>query len=261
MASENNYGDFNSGARNNQLPADPGRTRSPGTTNFAEANSDFDRTPNGPPLACVDVRSVYDVRPINAFDFNIFTSTTPSASVADLNFVVPEGFVCVLRNFDLWLNPNNALEKIDSVWTLTLQNTAFPYNQGIPFGGVINRETVFLVADEFNNVGVRLTGAAITSLVTAYARFYGNFLPKTGLQTAMEIGNRNQNCIPASAGDNVRHVPTATPSAGLPSAGPVKPFPVELLSPAAGPIDPRRQLTPPTPPKSYGAARSARLRR
>ena len=248
------FGDFKSQQRKDQLPADPGTTRFPGSRTLADAGREFDATPNGPLLGCVDVRSVYDARPINAFDFNIFSQfLNPSVSNADVTFTVPEGFVCVLRSFDIWLDPNNALTKNAVTWTLILQGTAFPYNEGIPFGGAVDREQVFLVADEFNIVGVRIAGSIITALTELNARFYGQFLPKTGLQAAQEIGNKTQNCGPMAVRPaqpvQVPRMPDTPPLATMPAPQqqPPRPFPQELA--------PRSVLTtprPPSPPQSPG---------
>lgn len=233
--------DFKSRQRNEQLPADPGGVRFPGSQSMAASDAAFAQTPNGPPLGCVDVRSVYDVRPINAFDFNIAgTAVLQSSSVGqnEITFTVPDGFVCVLRSMDLWVEPNSATERSDAMWSLMLQGTTFPYNDSVPFGGQQDDIAVFLVADEFNRVGVRIGGSSIGGQ-NGFAIFYGQFLPKTGLQFNMEIGNRTQNCGPMPVQPTpVLRPPTSTPTPATPpivrtppppkKAPPIQPFPREL---------------------------------
>lgn len=188
-------GDFE--RRQRQLPADKRARRAKGKA-WSKARADQEKTPLGAPPKPVDVRSVYDTRPINAFDFNISDSATTEASVTTqviLSFQVPEGFVCVLRNFDVWFEPNPViLNKSEILWSLQLNGGDFPYNLSIPMGIAVDRETCFMIANEFNTVGVRITGAvpgASQPFATgfAFARFYGNFLLKSGLPASLEIGN------------------------------------------------------------------------
>ena len=69
-------------------------------------------------------------------------------------------------------------------------NGGAPYGADVPFGGAVFGRPVFMVADEANRVGVRVAGTAVVFGIDAFAIFYGQFLPKTGLQANQEIGNR-----------------------------------------------------------------------
>lgn len=178
--------------RQRQLPASHTVRKAKGRA-WTKARDDIAKTPIGAPPKPVDVRSVWDTRPINAFDFNIPVSlSAPSTGTeAVLEFTVPEGFVCVLRNFDIWFEPNPVgLNRSDTTWSLQLNGGDYPYNIGVWFGVAIDRETCFMVANEFNTVGLRIVHAAgFVTPGSIFARFYGNFLQKSGLPPSLEIGN------------------------------------------------------------------------
>lgn len=172
--------------RHRQLPA---THRRPIGAIYQRSREDLKLTPLGAPPTDVDVRSVYDVRPINAWDFNIVASAEAVGGAGEVSFSVPEGLVAILRNFDIWFEPNPATAfKSENRWTLQLNGGDFPYNISIPFGTAVDRETVFMIADEFNVVGLSVTLLAETS-VTLFARFYGNLLLKSGRPASLEIGN------------------------------------------------------------------------
>lgn len=180
--------------RQRQLPADR-RARNVAGRAWTQARDEVDKTPLGAPPKPVDVRSVYDTRPVNAFDFNIVETAgaEEGTAVRIVNFSVPEGFVCVLRNFDIWFETAvfAGEDKSDVTWTLLLNGGAFPYNEDVPFGVAVDRETCFMIADEFNTVGLRIVSTAgnFSSGAVTFARFYGNFLLKSGLPASLEIGN------------------------------------------------------------------------
>lgn len=190
-------GDFEN--RQRQLPADKRARKAKGAA-WQKARTDQERTPIGSPPKPVDVRSVYDTRPVNAFDFNIPASaaTVSTSSSSTVFFQVPEGFIAVLRNFDIWFEPNPVgVNRSNFTWSLQLNGGDYPYNIGVPFGIGIDRETVFLLANEFNTIGLRISTVAPGVFVAgfAFARFYGNFLLKSGLPPSLEIGN----LVPKSA--------------------------------------------------------------
>lgn len=180
--------------RQRQLPADKNSRNAAGRA-WTHAREEIDRTPLGPPPKPVDVRSVYDTRPVNGFDFNIVENAgaEEGTAVRLLNFQVPEGFICVLRNFDIWFETATfpSEEKSGVTWTLLLNGGAYAYNEDVPFGVAVDRETCFMIADEFNSVGLRIVSTAgnFSSGAETYARFYGNFLLKSGLPAALAIGN------------------------------------------------------------------------
>jgi hypothetical protein len=230
-------GDFE--ARQRQLPADR-HARQAKMSAMAKARTDQENTPLGSPPKPVDVRSVYDTRPINAFDFNIsasasVNSVSPSAT---LFFSVPQGFICVLRNFDIWFEPNPvASDRSAFQWSLQLNGGDFPYNLNVPFGIAVDRETCFMIANEFNTVGLRITLGTAAEFAdgTIFGRFYGNFLLKSGLPSALEIGNL---------------VPTAAqPPPKMPRPPPTAPPPAPAPTPASQLRFDRSQMYQPPPLK------------
>lgn len=202
-------------ARQRQLPADKRARRAKGGA-WQKARADQEATPLGAPPKPVDVRSVYDTRPINAFDFNIpaTVATVSTATNVTAFFQVPEGFIAVLRNFDIWFEPNPVgVNKSNFNWSLQLNGGDYPYNIAVPFGDAVDRETCFMIANEFNTVGIRIRAVAPGAFATGFAfvRFYGNFLLKSGLPALLEIGN----LVPKSA-----IVPTSSPPPRQPEPSP-----------------------------------------
>lgn len=182
-------GDFE--ARQRQLPADKKVRQAKGYAR-EKARLDQENTPLGSPPKPVDVRSVYDTRPINAFDFNIARSAATDTTLTSVTLLmsVPEGFIAVLRNFDLWFEPNPpGVSKSNFRWSLQLNRGDYPYNLNVPFGVAVDRESVFMIANEFNTIGLRITTTTSFVVGNVRARFYGNFLLKSGLPAALEVGN------------------------------------------------------------------------
>lgn len=178
-------------AQNRQLPATV--KLNIGGKSLKGSRDDLSRTPLGSPPVDYDVRSIFDVRPVGGFDFNISTFDTINEGITPylVEMTVPEGFVAVLRDIDVWFEPAPAgLDKSDFTWTLMLNGAAYNYNVDIPFGTAVDRELVFMLADEFNRIGVRVvsTGGSYGT-ERAYARFHGTFLPKTARPLPFEIAN------------------------------------------------------------------------
>lgn len=68
----------------------------------------------GSPNLNVDVRSVFDARPINARDFlqsgiNYINTVTENKTFSSLFFTVPEGYTCILRGVKYSLNVQDGL--------------------------------------------------------------------------------------------------------------------------------------------------------
>lgn len=127
------------------------------------------QTPAGEPLLDYTVRSVYDSRPVNTYDFNIPANNAGEGgtdTVVELSFEVPRGSVCVLRAVHHWIEgtPPSLPDRSDVLMTLTINDISQQYNQNIPVG-LESDELVkcFLIADEGQQVGVRLVfSAAVT---------------------------------------------------------------------------------------------------
>jgi hypothetical protein len=179
--------------REQQLPADIGN-QSPDMRDMEGALA---RAPIGEPPADFDVRSVYDSRPVQGYDFNITVSASVSGSVpytTDLTFVVPKGLICVLRQIHhFFVSPPVIASRADVLLSVRVNNADFPFNKNIPVG--VTSDDIakhFIVADEFSRVTARFVTnvEVVIELAQIYAQFYGNFLVKTGLPAPFEIANR-----------------------------------------------------------------------
>lgn len=183
-----------------QLPATPDAgiaERQMGTRQQA-----FEGAPIGEPPVDADVRSVYDVRPINGYDVNLALESpsfnfggTATPQVGVIISSVPLGYVFVIRQLDHYLNPQpGASSRAQVTLTLTKNAAAVPGNVNVPVGtesqGLFR---TFIVFDENEQFGARCTvslpsGSPATSAVLG-VNFYGNFIRKTGRSANLEIGN------------------------------------------------------------------------
>lgn len=220
--------DFKSRQRNSQLPADPGKTIYVGAQNLKSASEAFDRTPIGTPPANCDVRSVYDSRPINAYDGNVITSDTVVAKatpVFDCEFTVREGYVFVVRNLHHWFELPDASwqRRTDVLMSLFLNGAVLPDLVDIPVG--VESDALvktFIIADELNTLRCRLTVDDVSIDRTAYVMFYGNYLLKSTVAAPQQIGN----CI----GEGILTQPRQTiaplaPQPAVSTARPIAPAP------------------------------------
>lgn len=228
------FQDFKSLQRNQQLPADPGTTRYPGASNLQNAEKQYQQTPLGAPPADCDVRSIYDSRPVNGFDFNIAVSVDNAEETPDdtfnLEFVVDEGYVAVVRTIYHWFEPLPALANPSDVLLSMAVNGATQLRlQDIPVGvessALVNQ---FLIADEFNTVRAQLflPGGAIATDFTVWVIFYGNYLQKTAIPANQQIANCTGS-FPPRVVPPVAVEPPRPPPAPMPAPTP-QPFPQEL---------------------------------
>src|SRR6185436_19569151 len=123
--------------RERQLPADP-RTVAPGVV-----PGTLDRVPLGTPAIDYDVRSVFDVRPVNAFDFT-FSQTAQPYDLGEqggkwlFTFEVPVGFVAVVRWYQFFSVSATGSSTEVNDWLASLLRNAvdFPYNNNVYIGPV-----------------------------------------------------------------------------------------------------------------------------
>lgn len=155
------------------------------------ATDAMERAPAGEPPKDHDVRSVYDSRPVQGFDFNITDETGEGAFPFTLEFTVPEGFVCVLRALHHWFDPAPLVPSRNNVQMTLLRNgNDVRFNVDIPVGAESDELVkCFLIADEFETVGVRLTSGLAVVDTAAFVHFYGNFLLKTDSTAQFQIAN------------------------------------------------------------------------
>lgn len=182
----------------------------------------------GSPRIDYSVRSIYDSRPINHKEFNLWFARViqEGGSEADFSwarrcFYVPAGYVCVLREFKAIIPPNATPVSYDGTVQFLVNGSVVDptdVEEGPEVDGVSPSQvaipirddepvTTFIIADEGASVGVELTIVnAIPSADTDFFRigFYGQFLLKTGVpaqfQPANEAG-RARTAVTSSAAD------------------------------------------------------------
>lgn len=155
----------------------------------------------------VNVNSTFDSRPINAADFfksggDLVQSTTTLADdteIGSFDFVIPSGYVAVLRNFAWEFDPIYTQNTITSVRT-----GLFIDGQAIKFLDVFNDLQIttsspvntFVIIDENRRLtinAVRLSNIAFAArgipVPTFVATFTGNLLQKRNLPPNFEVGS------------------------------------------------------------------------
>jgi hypothetical protein len=152
--------------------------------------------PNIPPGELpvdVDVRSVFDVRPVNSYDVNMVGSVEVAEdNVGAVDFTVPTGYVLVVRrilfSFDEPIPP--FAQKSDVLLTLKVNNGVVQYNSGIPVGLDSDSDPVrtFFIADENDLVTVAFAFSENIG-TTVWVQLYGNLVRKTGRPAPHEIAN------------------------------------------------------------------------
>lgn len=166
-----------------------------------DAQRDMEKTPLGQPPIDVDVRSTYDVRPIQGFDANLpligtveLVNGSEVTLTTTLAAAVPLGYVFVMRKLSPYFF--GAIPPIifrnDALLTIRRNQGDVPYNVSIPVGVDVTDLETFLIYDEGEQYGARINLAAtIANFEGAFfgCTFYGNFLRKTGRSAPQEIGN------------------------------------------------------------------------
>lgn len=244
MREKYNRGEFE--ARNRQLPADLNQTVAYNAS--ARARAEFDQTPVGTPPSCYDVRSVYDSRPINCYDFHItqFRTFTSVDTTLRVEMSVPEGYAAALRGVEIWFEPAPiGANRSDVSAQLQLNGGDYPNNSlliGIATDGLV---PMFMLADEFNRIGIKIGMAPLVSDIGIGVHFYGNFILKTERALPFEIANpvNDPLCKPTVKS---RVVPQFdAPTSTVPAPTPAAPT---LTAPAPIPVaPPARPSAPPYP--------------
>lgn len=185
------------------------------------------KTGLGSPAMDYNVRSVYDSRPPSGKDFNLwFYTSTPACGTEDFSgfarcWQVPSGYVAVVRRIKILLDPTTSVgfpyhgtlrvlvngASLDPESMVVGQGNAnsVPVQlNGIPFRDGDDGCETFVVADEFQFVGVDFPTYSPGSLIQPYVGFYGNFLLKTGRPAMFEPANfagRALTAVTSSAAD------------------------------------------------------------
>lgn len=177
--------------------------------------------PLGTPPLDFDVRSIYDSRPVNTRDFNLWFHGTLGGGhgvTFDFNvfnrcFEVPPGFVAVVREITFLWDPVTVLtHPYDGTYKALIDGNTFdpmdvvvgpdigsgpssvvadltiPWRSGEP-------TKTFMIADQGQFVGVQVAIAEtlpfpFTEPTRFHVGFYGNFLQKTNVPANFQIANR-----------------------------------------------------------------------
>ena len=258
MRDEYRRGEFE--ARNRQLPADLNQSATFGANQ--RARTDFDAAPVGTPPSCYDVRSVYDSRPINGYDFHIvqFQSLDSTDTTKRVEMTVPEGYAAVLRGFEAWFEPAPlGANRSDVSANLQLNGGDYPNNTfliGMATNGLV---PMFMLADEFNRIGLKLNFTAFTGSGEVYVHFYGNFILKSERALPFEIANpvNDPNCKPAVKS---RVIPRASEPPPPPRERPTLPSAPVLTAPPVATPPPMSAPEKPSFPINWAAAPDRTLR-
>ena len=154
-------------------------------------------TPGTVPLTA-SVRSVYDTRPVNAYDVifdTVKTDATALAVGANLfSVAVPDGYVIVIRGIKFTINPLPAISTNDRDYLLTLllNNSTVPNYQNIPVGPVMNNWLpCHFIAAENETFGIRynVLPAIAPALFFMNVQFHCNLLLSEGIPKPFVIAN------------------------------------------------------------------------
>lgn len=173
------------------------------------------QAPLGTPSLDFDVRSIYDSRPVNTRDFNLWFEALTDSTPVDLAvffrcFAVPVGYVAVVREVTVLFNTAGSLgtTPFDGTLALALDGNFYdpmdvivgpaigtPETEVAAVGAIPWRSgeatKTFMVADQSQFVGIFL-GIEGNPVITGgiYVGFYGNFLQKTNVPANFQIANK-----------------------------------------------------------------------
>lgn len=185
----------------------------------------------GTPKIDFDVRSIYDSRPINSQEFNLWftldVTAEPPATISPVvlkrTFQVPQGRVCVLQEVTIYcpnMTPINAV--FDGAVGITVDDAIVDppdietgpdtLDTTIVQENIIFRDgtpiRTFVIADQGQFVGLilELLAEGVVELTTfnVAVGFRGQFLQKTGCTSNFQIANpagRAQSAVTSSAAD------------------------------------------------------------
>lgn len=150
----------------------------------------------GQPIGDYDVRSTYDSRPVNGYDFNFSVSLAYSPGISATpwvaTFIVPTGYRAVPREWEVSYDAQGAFPESNSTVSVQQAGANVPNNQNIIIGNGTTRPIkTFFVCEENTSFG--MTGNNIGSTVPATqvnVKVYGNLIPVTDVSLPYCIANR-----------------------------------------------------------------------
>jgi hypothetical protein len=192
----------------------------------SEARDEAARTGSGAPQIDFNVRSIFDSRPVNGYDFNQFSSAElagPGSTIVT-SLTIPVGFIGVVRRVDFWLEPLIAAFRSEITMTPRVAGLQVQNNLTYPVGNMLNEPMrAFYLADENQTLSFLITSAiALPALTIGNIVVYGNLLLKTGVPTNFQIANPAGTQPPAvvvSAGDIANAGAATDAEAAMQAAG------------------------------------------
>ncbi len=204
---------------------------SPDMASAARSRVDAAGTGLGSPKIDYSVRSVYDSRPINHREFNLWFQAvildeppaTASLAIFRSSFFVPPGYVMVLRDVTILLQAFSTLLNYDGTLSIIVNGgivdpinvevgprivDAAPVQMDIPFRDGEKIDT-FVYGDEGDSVGVNIQISGVGDFdfsVVDFIQvgFHGQFLLKTGVPAQFQAANeagRARSAVTSSAAD------------------------------------------------------------
>lgn len=202
-------------------PPEPASYQTPGETAGDASRAQADVTPLGIPRADHTVRSTYDSRPVDAFDFNVVLTNEPaSPGLNTYNFIVPLGYTAVLREFRLFFDPVPVVGATDVTALILRNGNGYSLFQGNPASGEFamgdgtNFDPIklFMTADENDSIGVTVDlNVAIPIGTDIFVHFHGNLLTKNSTPHNLNIANAMDKPFPQRFGESVRPLPPTRP--------------------------------------------------
>jgi hypothetical protein len=159
------------------------------------------QAPLGEPPTDFLVRSVYDVRPVNGYDFNYSAGFDEvDAFVWSAQFNVPNGYRAIPRKWTVYFdNPPLGPASISTA-TLLQNGAAVPNNDNIIIGMGTGSDPIesFFICEENTTFGIQgLVDASNSShSSTMSVNVYGNLIPVTEVSLPFSIANQINQTAP-----------------------------------------------------------------
>lgn len=178
-----------------QAPPDFNNSAGADLLGDAGATAEMLSTPLGEPPSDFDVRSVYDSRPINAYDFN-FSGTAEEVDTFPwtIAFTVPNGYRAVPREWHVFFdNPPTGPASASTV-TLQQNGSGLPNNGPIIIGMGTGSDPIksFFVCEENTTFGISgnvdTANSGHASLMSV--NVYGNLIPVSEVALPFSIANK-----------------------------------------------------------------------
>jgi hypothetical protein len=158
------------------------------------------QAPLGEPPSAFDVRSTYDSRPVNAYDFN-YSAFLPSQNLIntpwEFTFNVPNGYRAVPRKWDVFYDTPPSGPSYNSTVTLLQQGAAVPNNGPIIIGmGTSDPIESFFICEENTTFGIsgNVVGTVNSTQDSVISvNVYGNLIAVSEVALPFSVANPTSN--------------------------------------------------------------------